>query len=113
MIVHIVLFKPKDGLPAEERRALIGAFERALRDIPTVRGVRVARRMIHGAGYEQSAPDAADFLVAIDFDDLDGLQAYLRHPAHEELGRRFNASIGSALIYDFEIGELSELSSLA
>ena len=113
MLAHVVLFKPKAGLSGDDRRALVGAFERALRNIPTVRGVRVARRVIHGAAYEHTAPDVADFLVAIDFDDLDGLHSYLRHPSHEELGRRFNASIESALVYDFEIGELSELSSLA
>jgi hypothetical protein len=49
-------------------------------------------------------PDTADYLVVIDFDDLAGLQAYLRHPAHEELGARFNQSLSSALIYDFEVG---------
>ena len=42
--------------------------------------IRIGRRVRHGAGYELSAADAADYLVAIDFDDVVGLQAYLRHP---------------------------------
>src|SRR3990172_4199264 len=49
---------------------------------------RVGRRITHGAAYEATAPDSADFLVSIGFDDLAGLQAYLRHPAHEELAVR-------------------------
>ena len=101
---HVVLMKPRADLTDAEREALLSAFERAIREIPSVRGVRVGRRVVHGAGYEARVPDAADYLVVLDFDDLDGLQAYLRHPAHEELGARFNRSLSSALIYDFETG---------
>jgi len=71
--------------------------------------VRIGRRVIHGAGYERTSPDAADFLAAIDFDDLHGLQTYLRHPAHEELGVRFGQSLSAALVYDFEAGGPEEL----
>ena len=104
MVSHVVLMKPRADLTDAERDALLAAFERAIREIPTVRGVRVGRRLVHGAGYEARVPDAADYFVVLDFDDLDGLQAYLRHPAHEELGARFNQSLSSALIYDFEVG---------
>ncbi len=103
MVSHVVLMKPRADLTDAEREALLAAFDRAIRDIPTVRDVRVGRRVVHGAGYEARVPDAADYFVVIDFDDLDGLQAYLRHPAHEELGARFNQSLSSALIYDFEV----------
>jgi hypothetical protein len=104
MVSHVVLMKPRPDLPPADGQALIDAFEHAMRAIPTVRGVRVGRRVVHGAGYEQTSPDTADFLIVIDFDDLDGLQAYLRHPAHEALGARFRQSLASALVYDFEVG---------
>ncbi len=32
----------------------------------------MGRRIVLGAGYEQMAPDAADYLIVIDFDDLEG-----------------------------------------
>lgn len=112
IVSHIVLMKPRPDLSAADRRALVDAFDRAIREIPAVRDVRVGRRVMHGAGYEQAVPDAADYLIVIDFDDLDGLQAYLRHPAHEELGARFNQSLSSALVYDFEVGGIEELSRL-
>jgi len=51
---------------------------------------------------------AVGYLIVIDFDDLDGLQTYLRHPAHEELGARFNQLLSSALIDDFEVGVLEQ-----
>ena len=112
MIAHLVLFRPKPELSTEDRQALVNAFERAVRDIPSVRAVRVGRRLTHGAGYEQSMPDTGEYLIVIDFDDVEGLQTYLRHPAHEELGARFYQSLSSALIYDFEAGGVEGLENL-
>jgi Stress responsive A/B Barrel Domain len=101
-VLHVVLMKPRPDLTASARAALVDAFERAVREIPTVRDVRIGRRVFHGAGYEATAPDAADYLAMIDFDDLAGLETYLRHPAHEQLGARFGESL-SAVVYDFEV----------
>jgi hypothetical protein len=103
MVWHLVLMKPKDGLSRADRQALVHAFNLAIRDIPVVREVRIGRRVTHGAAYESAAPDSADFIVSIGFDDLAALQAYLRHPAHEELASRFYGSLSSALIYDFDM----------
>jgi len=109
MVSHVVLFKVRGDLQAGERKALAAAFERAIREIPTVRGMRFGRRLMHGAGYEEHAADSADYLVIVDFDDLAGLQTYLRHPAHAELGARFGQSVSSALVYDFEAGRVEDL----
>jgi stress responsive alpha/beta barrel protein len=102
MISHLVLMKPRADLSAADRDQLIRAFERATRAILTVRAVRVGRRVTHGARYEDRMPDTADYLVWIDFDDVDGLATYLEHAAHAELGSRFNQALSSALVYDFE-----------
>ena len=109
MVTHVVLMKPRPGLTDAERAALVAAFERAVREIPTVRRVQVGRRVRHGAGYEQVAPDAADYIAQIDFDDLAGLQAYLGHPVHGELGARFGESLSAAMVYDFEVGGVDDL----
>jgi hypothetical protein len=106
MVSHLALMKPRAGLSAADRERLIAAFERALREIPTVRRVRVGQRLIHGAGYEARMPDSADYFVMIDFDDAEGLASYLRHPAHEDLGLRFQDSLAAAFVYDFEEVEL-------
>jgi hypothetical protein len=108
MVTHLVLMKPRPDLSDSDRRAFIDAFDRAMREIPTIRGVRIGRRVIHGAGYEQAAP-AMDYVASIDFDDLAGLQTYLRHPAHVELGARFGESLSGALVYDFEMGGIERL----
>src|SRR5256885_9493105 len=102
LISHVVLFRPKPDLSQADRDGLVAAFARAARDIPEVRDVRAGRRVLHGAGYEQTMPDVGDILIVIDFDDLAGLQTYLRHPAHIELGARFNQALESGLVYDFE-----------
>jgi hypothetical protein len=110
MVSHLVLMKPRPDLTTADEAAFIDAFDRAMRDIPTVRGVRIGRRVTHGAGYETSAPDM-DYVAIIDFDDLAGLQAYLRHPAHDDLGRLFGQSLSGALVYDVEVGGVEVLRS--
>jgi len=112
VVRHLVLMKPRSNLTPVERQALIDAFENAIREIPEVRDVRVGRRVTFGAGYEAASPDAADVLVTIDFDDVAALQAYLRHPAHQELGERFNQSLSAALVYDFEMTGVEGLRSV-
>ena len=112
MVVHVVIFKARDGLPEGERRAFATALERAAREIPTVRGVQIGRRLLHGAGYEREVPDTADYLAVLTFDDLPGLHAYLSHSIHEELAARFSGALRSALIYDFEVGGLEMLETL-
>ena len=109
MVVHLVLLKPRPDLQPAERRAFVQAFERAIREIPSVRGVRLGKRIAHGAGYERDGPDVADFMAAIEFEDVAGVQTYLRHPAHEELGRLFGSSLSSAAVYDFELSTLDGL----
>ena len=108
MVTHLVLMKPRPDLSVADRQAFIDAFDRAVREISTIRAVRIGRRLMHGAGYEAAAP-AMDFVASIDFDDLAGLQAYLRHPAHVELGARFGQSLSGALVYDFEVGGIEDL----
>jgi len=113
MISHVVLMKPRTDLTGEERRAFAAAFEAAATSIPSVRAVRIGKRILHGAGYELTAPDTGAFFALIDFDDLAGLQIYLTHPLHQELGALFSRSLSSAFVYDFETGALDSIEALA
>ncbi|MGE4055773.1 MAG: Dabb family protein [Vicinamibacterales bacterium] len=108
MIAHVVLFAPRPNLSHDEQQALLKAFEYAVTNIPTVRRVRLGRRVRHGAGYEGRS-GAAEFIATIAFDDLAGLRAYLGHPAHEELGRQFGTQLDVAEVYDFEEIALDQL----
>jgi Stress responsive A/B Barrel Domain len=113
MISHVVLLKPRADLTVAVRRAMVEALKTAARDIPSVRAVRVGRRILCGAGYESTTLDTADFLLILDFDDIAGLQAYLHHPAHVALGAHFATSLSSALAYDFETGGVDRLDEFA
>ena len=103
MIAHVVLFRPKPDLPAEERRALIDALAAALRDIPSIRRARIGRRIHIGRSYEQLTRTDLPYAAILEFDHVDALKAYLDHPAHEEISTRFFAAIADTLIYDFEM----------
>jgi hypothetical protein len=108
MIVHLVLFRLRSDLAEETRDALADALLRAAREIPSIRRARVGSRVTIGRAYEQLMTTDYAFAAVLEFDDLNGLQSYLDHPAHEQLARRFYASIDQALTYDFELSEADE-----
>ena len=112
MLSHIVLFQPKPDLTAEDRRALVDALKRAFQSIPSIRRVRVGVRVTHGAAYEQMAAHDLTIGAVLEFDDLAGLQAYLAHPAHQDLGARFNSSAAVSSVYDYEMSTVEGVDDL-
>ena len=105
MIVHVVLFRPRGDLSPAARTALAGAFEAALRQIPSIRRARVGSRHLHGRGYEALMQVDYQYTAILEFDDAAGLQAYLEHPAHRQLALQFSESFEEALMYDFDLQE--------
>ena len=106
MIVHVVLFSPRPDLSAGDRAALLGALDSAAKNIPSIKRLKVGKRVKHSLpGYEQMMRDDYEFAVIIEFDDLEGLKSYLQHPAHADAGHHFTASASKALAYDYEIAE--------
>ena len=105
MVWHLVLMKPqsRSGGRRSPRRWSRASIARFARFRPSAKYASAAGSCTAPAT-RAAAPDSADFMVSIGFDDLAGLQTYLRHPAHEELAARFYQSLSSALIYDFEAG---------
>ena len=58
---------------------------------------------MHGRPYEQLMRVNYEYAAVLEFDDVEGLKAYLNHPAHEVLGTMFFESFQEALMYDFEL----------
>ena len=113
MIAHVILFKPRPGLAAAERGAVLQALTNAARDIPGIRSFRVGKRVRHGLpGYEQTMAEDFEFLVIIEVDDLDALKAYLAHPSHAAFGAHFTQSSAAALAYDYEIADVADAMKL-
>jgi hypothetical protein len=106
VLLHIVLFRPKPGISASNRAAMFAALNAAATEIPAVRRFQVGARVTHGAAYEALMLHDFPFAAIVEFDDLAGLQAYLRHPTHERLGQLFYELQEAALAYDYEIKPL-------
>ena len=97
------MFRPRPGLSEADRRGLADAFRDALREIPSIRRVRIGRRVTHGRPYESLMRVDYQYAAILEFDDVAGLKAYLEHPVHDALGARFFATFEEALMYDFEL----------
>src|SRR5512138_2260362 len=111
MIVHVVLFRPKAGLAPERRAGLVGAIERAHREIPGIRRFLVGTRTARDTTYAGVMPDFP-YLAQIELDDKEALRRYLEHPAHAELGQLFWETSDAALAYDYEALDASAAARL-
>jgi hypothetical protein len=112
VIGHLILFRPRPGLAAADREALVAAFERALTEIPGILASRVGERLTLGRPYDQLNAVDFPFAALIEFADEAALRAYLDHPAHDELGRRFYQTAENALVFDFTIRDGREVRRL-
>jgi hypothetical protein len=111
MISHLVLFKPRADMAAADRDRLLQALTTAAVDIPSIRSLRVGRRVRHGRpGYEQAMTQDFEYALFLEFDDVEGLTSYLEHPSHRALAEHFAPSAAAAaLAYDYEIVDLKGL----
>ncbi len=101
MTFHLVLFRPRRGLPDEDRDELVAAMRAAAAGIPSVRRFVIGERVANPPQYVLSGFPDFPYMAWLEFDDEAGLHAYLSHPLHVDLGRRFNEAAEAALIYDF------------
>jgi hypothetical protein len=100
MIAHVVLFRPKSSLSAEDRQTFVEALEHALTNIPLIKRATIGRRVTLGRLYDQQAADFP-FAAILEFDSEADLRAYLDHPAHQALGQQFYLKADAALVFDF------------
>ena len=52
------------------------------------------------------------YALIVDFDDVEGLTAYLRNPAHAGIGGLFTSAASASLAYDYELAELEHAARL-
>ena len=112
MIAHLVLYELRPDISEADRGRFLAALEQAVNTIPTVRAVRFGRRQLIGAGYEAAATPAFGFFALFEFDDLAGLQAYLRHAAHVALGQLFWSCCLRTLVFDYELAGADPIAAL-
>jgi hypothetical protein len=96
LIRHVAVFRFTPEFTIEQRDHWMSLL-RALPDqIPELRSMSVGIDTLGG-------PASHDLAIVADFDNLEGLEAYNRHPAHAEV-LRISAPVKASLAtVDFEI----------
>jgi hypothetical protein len=112
VIAHVVLFRPKAELTADQRRAFVAALEHALTNISLIKQARVGRRVTLGRQYDQLNAQDFPFVAILEFENEADLRAYLEHPAHQMLGTQFYVTSEAAMVFDFELLEGAQFRGL-
>jgi hypothetical protein len=103
MIAHIVLFTPKDGTSAGERRAFATSVLETARAVPAIRRAMIGRSIQVDVGHlREMGHTPYQFAALLEFDKAADLVEYLNHPTHAELGRQFWALCGSTVVVEVE-----------
>ncbi len=97
-VVHVVLFKVKNGVSKQDARRLIDDAHRLLKKIPVVKELHVGYRApgdrpVHIQDY--------DIGLYILFDRLEDVDTYLKHPLHVEYAERAREVTESVRVADF------------
>jgi hypothetical protein len=110
VIAHIVLFRPRATLAAEQRQALVNALRGAVEGIPQIKRATIGKRiLLNRPGYETQMAEHYEYSAILEFDSEADLRAYLDHPSHNDLGKLLFTSAEAVLAYDFLSTSLAEL----
>ena len=100
MIRHVAVFRFVPEFTEEERQHWMSLLRALPAQIPELRRISVGEDVLRG-------PASHELAIVADFDDLTGLEAYTRHPAHDEV-LRISAPVKASLAtVDFEIADAS------
>ena len=96
---HVVAWKMASddaGVRAEQAAEVARRLAALVGVVPSIRAL--------SAGANVAYPDGnADVAVVIDFDDLEGLEDYQVHPAHQEAAAYIRSVAGGRMAVDFEL----------
>jgi len=110
VISHIVLFRPRATLTAEQRRTLVNALRAAVEGISEIKRATIGKRiLLNRPGYEALMAEHYEYSAILEFESEADLRAYLDHPSHNDLGKLLFTSAEAVLAYDFLSANLTEL----
>ena len=110
MISHVVLFRPKPSLTAEQRVTMVNALRAAVEGIPQIKRANIGKRvLLNRPGYETQMAEHYEYSAILEFDSEADLRAYLDHPAHDRLGKLLFTIAEAVLAYDFAGVRLDDL----
>lgn len=100
MIRHVAVFRFQPTFTAADRENWMTLLRSLPSRIPELRNLSVGADVLHG-------PASHEVAIVADFDDLDALAAYSRHPAHDEV-LKISAPVKVSLAtVDFEVPNAS------
>jgi stress responsive alpha/beta barrel protein len=95
LIRHALLFKLKPGITEQERDSWMVEVRGLARAIPMVRALTIGADLMH-------LPRSYDVALVVDFDSVEDLLAYERHPAHVRVAAISRTVAEHTLSVDFE-----------
>ena len=99
MIRHVAVFRFAPAFTAEQREHWMSLLRALPAQIPELRSISVGTDVLGGPSHELA--------IVAEFVDLDGIDAYTRHPAHAEV-LRISAPVKVSLAtVDFEVPDAS------
>ena len=98
MVKHIVLFKLKDEVPAEEKLVVMTKFKEAIEALPAV--IPVIRKI--EVGLNTNPGETWHIALYSEFDNLDDVKFYATHPLHVAAGKIIAEAKESRACVDYE-----------
>ncbi|WP_291855618.1 Dabb family protein [Marinilabilia sp.] len=99
MIKHIVLFKFRENLPADEKRSKL---ENIKADLEALTGkVETLRKM--EVGLNINPEEEYDLSLVSEFDNMQGLKDYATHPEHLKAGAVIREILEKRACVDYEL----------
>ena len=108
MVLHVVLYRPRPDVTPEALASLADTIASTAAAISDVRSFRVGMRLADSPPYFGGPFPDFPYMAVVEFDNREGLMRYLKHPAHEALGRAFNTTAEAALVYDYVVADGAE-----
>ena len=99
MVKHIVLFKLKDDVPAEEKLAVMIKFKEAIEALPAK--ISVIRKV--EVGLIINPGETWNIALYSEFDTLEDVRYYATHPEHVAAGKILAETKESRACVDYEL----------
>ena len=99
MVKHIVLFKLKDDVPAEEKLAVMTKFKEAIEALPAK--ISVIRKV--EVGLNINPGETLNMGLFSEFDSLEDVRYYATHPEHVAAGKILAETKESRACVDYEL----------
>lgn len=98
MVKHIVLFKLKNTISKEEKLKVMNTFKSAIESLPSK--ISVIRKI--EVGFNMNPDEAFDIALNSEFDSLEDVNFYAKHPDHVAVGKLIAEAKESRACVDYE-----------